>query len=398
MKTAKSMCLFAAAAAVLLSGCFNPAGSIQDETSPVWTGSQTDAWEEPDPFEVKVWIGGEAGNRNAARRSIAGPDDTQLAVGADSVRNFAQLIVMDEERNITAVVEERRRDDSPTVDFTVDSLPFNKTYHFLLLMGHWERDYANETPNDGEYRYLDRPPTLLAAGLASRKIAQNDPSVTISMHSIQVDTKFIPDNLIKYKETEPELVNGHPKIVPLETGATWNFTWTVRGEGAYDALETAQNLANLSGSDPGYAAAGLKFKEHRIMVETTRTGTPLQDITGSITGKWDSDIKGVSVTRKIGMFSNGNSGWGYFNLNYIPFNKFEAGDWEGFKTASIYPELYDSAGFPVWIIRNGINDEEQTGDTYFNPSKKWDGLLNGNGGVRFVATTLINRERLAISD
>jgi uncharacterized protein YjdB len=156
----------------------------------------------------------------------------------------------------------------------------------------------------------------------------------------------------------------------------------VRGKGAYDALKRAQDLANRD-TDLGYDAGGLKFKDHKIVVKKN-TVVDGDSVTGSVTQKWDSGVQGFSVTWPIGEVTESNSGSGYFNLGYIPFGKFNGNDWTAFKSASAYKTLYNGEGLPRWIIRNGINDAEQDGNTYFSSFKKWDGTINGNGAVCFA--------------
>jgi hypothetical protein len=394
MKNTKLMYLFAAtAAAVLLSGCFNPIMiSLPQEEDPlVLTDTQASAWEESEPFTVEVKIGGEEGRKRSAARSIAGPDGIQTINGDFSIRNFGQLVVMDNERKIVAVVEERRENDNLSVDFAVNFLPIDKTYHFLLLMGHWERDYAEEAAaNDGKYHYSeDKAPTLLAVGCATKdiKLTEDEQSITITMYPVQVDTKFTSGDTGKYDEVEPLVLNGQPQRVLLNTAPDkWAFTWTMRGEKAYAQLKHAQELA-VAGGDPGYHANGLKFKTQKIEVTGgTKAGTA---ITPGVVLAWDSAVIG-----EIGKLNSGDSGSGYFNLEYVPFNKFNAGDWPvSVMSASLFKTKL-AKDIPVWIIRNGINDAEQDENTYFDAWKEFgteiskNNRVNGNGAVRFSATSI----------
>jgi hypothetical protein len=68
-----------------------------------------------------------------------------LAIGEHSVRNFLQLVVLDKNEKIVEVIEDRRADDSPVTELAVKNITFGERYSFLLLMGHWERNYEAET-------------------------------------------------------------------------------------------------------------------------------------------------------------------------------------------------------------------------------------------------------------
>jgi hypothetical protein len=95
----------------LLSGCFTPVsdgvplgGFPGEEQTPARTSSWSDVWTEPKPFNVTLQVKGAASNPAAeslGSRSIAGPTGMQLALnGLDSIRNFVQLVVMDDEGTI----------------------------------------------------------------------------------------------------------------------------------------------------------------------------------------------------------------------------------------------------------------------------------------------------------
>jgi hypothetical protein len=141
MKNAKTtlfaLGILAFSLAVLLSGCFNPITAIPPK--------QGDPAVEP--FPVDILIGKDA----ADARSVAGPDADRIK---GDIRNIIQLIVVNESGQIVAFDEVRRGsgiEDSAVL--RVDSIPFGQIYHFLLLMGHWERDYEAEAA-DGIDEYL----------------------------------------------------------------------------------------------------------------------------------------------------------------------------------------------------------------------------------------------------
>jgi hypothetical protein len=396
------MRLFTAAAVILggggilgflLSGCFSPAAADLPPENPVWNVNRANTWQEPDPFEVKVWIGGEGEKRNAVRRGIVGPGGWQLIKGEYSIRSFAQLVVTDDKGNIIEVVEDRRTDAGSSTELVVENITFDNTYNFLLLMGHWERNYAGEKENPGQYQYKDGPPTLLAAGFKSQTVTAKNSLITIAMYPIQVDTKFTTGG--GSGKVEPFMVDGNPREVFLYAANTWKFAWTVKGEGARSALLDAQNTAASSRN-----GTALKFKRRRSTVETTKKASPEKPSSkseGDSGGEWSWDSAGgeILVQQDIGQAASGDTGWGYFNLEYVPFGMLSKGDWAKFKEAAPdYQGFYDTDGVPVWIIRSGVNDAKQDDRTRFiwdNPSaaamEKWDGTANGNGGVRFKATS-----------
>jgi hypothetical protein len=139
----------------LLAGCFDPITAVPPQRH---DGGHA-------PFTVDVLIGG------GGARSIAGPGFVEIKKN-DGIRNFMQLIVLDEAGEVCFFQEDRRESVEETAAvFTIENIPYGKEYHFLLLMGYWE--------HDGSFNYYDgvempdddpRPPTLLTAGLTSKEI------------------------------------------------------------------------------------------------------------------------------------------------------------------------------------------------------------------------------------
>jgi hypothetical protein len=411
----------------LLPGCFNPlaAGSPGVAKTP---GGPADVWTEPEPFEVAIQIRQANPDTSLGGRSIAGPGNMQMTMrGTDSIRNFAQLIVMDpESRSIVFASQQRRENDADTgTEFPVNNLTIGRTYVFFLLMGHWERNYSAGTTT---YEYKNLPPTLLAAGLAEPELKEGSQTITIAMFPIQVDTKFTPlENTAAQGQNpvEPLMVNYQPFPAFLYTApGAWRFDWTVKGQGAYRALNYAQYLARAREDDRlGFLYQTTMVKRGTASYAPTAsfpTPFPTPDSGATSVTNFGSDIgsdngllfinwtkdDGLPVTvtiDKVKVEANSSTvttdyGWGYFNLAYVPFGKLDPKDWERFRDD--YPAFYTSeleagnatipAGLPRWIIRNGINDKQQNEGTRFSPSKPWNddpsAAVNGNGGVRFVGT------------
>jgi hypothetical protein len=295
MKKTKLLGLFSAGfLAVLLAGCFNPIEAIppkQDDLS-------------IEPFTLDVLIGKDAKDG----RSIAGPDAARIK--GTGIRNIVQLIVADSSGKIVAFDEVRRGSDAEKKALLrIDSISFRQTYHFLLLMGHWERNYtAEKAAGDGKYKYTDEPPTLLAAGLKEQHITGSG-KVTVTMWPVVVDTVFTAGGLT----LQPVVTDGRPGKAALHP-VDWSVTWTIKrgtsGNGLTD-LVAAQNIA------PNNAEETLHLKKRQTLVRDG-TGTDDEEI-------WDpADLSGNVITQPIGTYTSGfgrigKEGAVNFKLEYIPF-------------------------------------------------------------------------------
>jgi hypothetical protein len=360
MKNAKLFSLFASGfLALLLAGCFNPITVIPPK--------QNDA--NIDPFTVDILIGKDAGDA----RSIAGPDADRIK---GNLRNIIQLVVVDGSGNIAAFDEVRREsDDDEEAVLRIDSIPFGQTYYFLLLMGHWERNYTAETQNGtGQYIYdAARAPTLLAAGLREQHVTGSG-KVTVTMWPIVVDTVFTSGNLT----AAPAAAAGKPGKVtlhPVEWGVTWTIQRGLTGNGLTDLVK-AQKIT-------GSAGETLESGSIQTMVRE-----------GAGDGVWSSAaLSGTSgnlITRSLKAYTEGFGRIGAegsvtFKLEYVPFNLTDAAAWSRVDDEKSAFNL--EAGGPVWIIRNGVNDLAQDDKTDFtafhNIGNTGMSAVNGNGAVRY---------------
>jgi hypothetical protein len=340
--------------AVLLAGCFNPMVTIPPDTA-------ENAQAQAQSFTVDIFIG-----PDTQSRSIAGPDNARIM---GDIRNIIQLIVMDDSGKIVVFNEVRRKNDAEKdVKLIIEAIPFGKTYHFLLLMGHWERDYGAEA--GGNYEYTDNPPTLLAAGLWDQLITGNG-KVTMTMWPIVVDTTFTSG----IRTAGPVVNMGKPEAASL-LPVDWDVTWTLKrgltGNGLMD-LVNAQKIPDSAAGD----ALLLKSTPQTMVRE------------GTVAGTWsDAVLNGNVITRSIKEYTSGfkkigTKGSVNFKMEYVPFNLTGAGEWSGAGTSAF--DL--RKGGPVWIIRNGVNDLAQDGDTDFNRFHNIGNAgmesANGNGAVRF---------------
>jgi hypothetical protein len=177
------------------------------------------------------------------------------------------------------------------------------------------------------------PPTLLAAGL-SGAITIPSHAVTeieITMHCIDVKPSFISD--------DSKTASVENDVFQLAPGKTWQAAWKINGLEGLDKFKIF-NSAAISGSNaevPGKA------------------------------GLSQFQFNGTTVTANIA----GLQGAAYFNLPYTPLAD---KSWSGFNNGTA----------PVWIIRNGLNDKPQDGNTDFQALAGGDTAKNGNGAVRFT--------------
>jgi hypothetical protein len=142
------------------------------------------------------------------------------------------------------------------------------------------------------------------------------------------------------------------------TPGVWNLEWTVlkgnSGNG-FEQLIAAQQA--IGGGDT------LEYQSRKTIVRGTGSSGPAPA----------PQIAGNKITQNIGQYTaTANAvGSANFNLEYVPFG--EKANWGG-------------QNKPVWIIRNGVNDEPQNTNTTFADSAVWNGTTNGNGAVAFAVT------------
>jgi hypothetical protein len=376
MKTEKFIFFAFGILAVLLAGCFNAV----TVGSPGPEGGEESILDYS-PFPVDIIIG-----EVNPSRSIAGPSTERIK---GDIRNIIQLIVMNDVGDVIAFDEIRRAgEDEKEAVLNIPAIEFNKNYHFLLLMGHWERDYALEQTGSGVYVYKNGSPTLLAAGLED-KFVTGSGIITITMWPIVVDTKFttVDATIVPSKMVEPVVTDGEPlKASLLPVG--WKVTWTINrgvasGNGLVDLIR-AQKIVDNEASN-----SILSLKSKRTIVR----GTGLNDSEVSYTAA-SGDVITLVITDYTGHIHRiGKNGSANFNLEYIPFNKTIG--WNAFDSESVFDLTGNNA--PVWVIRNGVNDAAQNNATNFK--NLGNGIANGNGAVSFmVAAGIPDPGELIIKD
>jgi hypothetical protein len=312
--------------------------------------------------------------KDGSARSVAGPGTDRIK---GDIRNIIQLVVVNDSGKIVAFDEVRRAGELETeAVLSINSIPFGQTYHFLLLMGHWERDYDAES--GGNYVYTSSPPTLLAAGLKNYLVTGSG-KITITMWPVVVDTKFTTSNTgvpAGSGTAEPVIADGKPEkvsLLPVDWGVTWTVKRGASGNGFADLVK-AQKVVN------GGAGDELLVKSKQTVVRGTGLGESAPSETNTTTGNVISS--GSIGTYTSGITRIGTEGSANFKLEYVPFNLTGAAAWNMIGEGESAFNL--SNGGPVWIIRNGVNDLAQDGNTDFNTlGKTGNASANGNGAVAF---------------
>jgi hypothetical protein len=277
--------------------------------------------------------------------------------------------VVDNQGNIQAFAEDRRTGDADENAFlSIESIEFGKTYHFLMLMGYWK--------HDGSYNYTEtEPPTLLAAGLRDQEVTGSG-KITVVMWPIVVDTEFKSGS----RTAAPEVNAGTPgkvSLLPFYWSVTWKVKKGVSGDG-FEELVKAQKVipANVNKSNllvNSKPAIIAKAGEAESLVT-------LDEVIGNeITLSSIGDGNGSCTA---GITKIGTEGTVQFKVEYVPFNLTSGEVWTNNKSKF----NLDGSNVPVWIIRNGVNDDAQNTDTNFNNFATAGSTANGNGAVAYVVT------------
>jgi hypothetical protein len=358
-----------AAFIVALVGCVNPLSYTEasweapSADAPASGGEYADVPStgvQPEEFTVTLGTGAGGGSR-----AVAGPGAGTVRYG--SIRNTLQVIVVNQAGNTVVDFKQvrRTRDIETGATIAVENVVTGGTYHFLVLMGHQERDYDNES--GGIYKYkTGQAPTLLAAGFTTATISgAAGETITVTMNPVVVDTVFEYDNTM----TGAALAG-----VTLCQGVTAELIWTVTS-GFAPLINAQKKISGKENENTLLFKAGKTIVRHGVTVDEP----PVNSLDGI-------NFNAITLA-DIGTTAVGD-GSANFNLKYVPFNLIGT----AWGSESLKAEVIKEASDPVWIIRNGINDEAQNNYTVFlNPAETsscpWNGTggtkYNGNGAVRF---------------
>jgi hypothetical protein len=306
-----------------------------------------------------------------------GPDAGTIHLG--SIRNVAQLIVADSQGKIVAFDQRRREKDVDNVTLTARDLEAGETYHFLLLMGHWQYKAENNKYKYDEYN--DAPPTLLAAGFTSLTLEPGYNTLVIKMKPLVVDTVFTYGaSGITLGAALP--ATGEP-LVTLPQGTPASLTWKVISD--ITPLIDAHKVIP-AGGDKGVT---ITWDDHWFNGITTK-GEGLTQDSPVLSGTYSNEITQSLNTATV------MDGHAYFNLKYAPFGITDKDVWNGYNPEDM-TWASTTSGFPQWIIRNGVNDDPQDEDTSFpkavtqSNTDPWFGTgKNGNGAVVFSVKSVLD--------
>jgi hypothetical protein len=374
--------------ALSLAGCLYPIGPSKTTNTAGENSPKTEETPPVKPFSVDIVIG-----EQPAARSVVGPDSIRIQ---GDIRNVFQLVVMDDtSKKIAAYVEKRLTAGDTAMELVIESLPFGKTYHFLLLMGYWDQVGGNNNP----YDYVNTaPPTLLAAGLKTEPVNESK-IVTVTMWPVIVDTKF---NSGTAEPVSPVVQAGVPQAAKLYPGV-WDVKWTIQrgvgGNGLADLVK-AQKAADAGAGDTLQSDGAPQFKQNGgAGIDTSLSEPSAWNIIRNTIGTFGwNDIGQVS-----------GKGYVNFNLAYAPFNLTAADSWQTVKesfveaaTESVFH--IDTGQVPKWIIRNGVNDLAQDSNTNFVNFMRLtgdtlaDSNANGNGGTLFTVELPTYSAALKVTD
>jgi hypothetical protein len=382
--------VMAAAVIGAVSGCMNPLHPAGTAGAPSAGGPVVDAPSAGggagiagEDFTVTLRVG-EDGGTGGPSRAVTGPDAGGIQFGA--IRNIAQVIAVDAETGEIADFQQalREKDQDTGIPLKVHNLWAGKRYHFMVLMGHRERDYAEEAKtgpwtDTSPYIWKDNDddvtPTLLAAGfLADQTIPDGGTTIAVTMKPLVVDTAF---------EYGGVTAQAALPVTELPSGVGASLAWTITG-GGLAALADAQKKAGSQGVvvvGPGWGEVAFKDKTTILILDPVPD--PPETPSPPVLGGPDHN----RIVLPLGARDAGVSGSASFNLKYVPFSLRKTdtkNPWDG----------YNGGNEPEWIIRNGINDLAQNAGTVFpNPSapkaSPWNGTAadkrNGNGAVAFTA-------------
>jgi hypothetical protein len=311
-------------------------------------------------------------------RSVAGPPANRLETIGLGIRNYIQVVVMSKDttdRTVHGFLEHRQKNaGDTTVDLTIGGLDWDGTYRFLVLVGYWERTYAESPGTD--YQYTSAAPTLLLAGITEGSPGEFQGDVPVLLDSLWVDTGFAgPEGT----RLEPEVTDGKPQTVELFPGA-WTARWRIRGYGFDNLVKAGGKRAARIEELVGGAARmkGIVGIGAAAPVQVTLADESLKDTGGANDqgfGPWDLAVDLSPYTKSF----TDTTGFVNFNLDYRPFGP-DTVTWGAHSPAA-----------STWTIRNGVNNAVQNDGTTFSVTgaAQWNKATdsphrNGNGGVRFA--------------
>jgi hypothetical protein len=363
-------------AVFLVAGCPNPTTSSEASFQGQAQDIGTERFEEDSPykpFPITIQVGG-----GGVSRSIAGASEDRLRTLGIETYNYAQVIAMDSGGQVVFFGAYRVPNSTvKSMTYRIEDLNEDASYTFLILMGHWQRDYTEESDPSTEFVYVEEAPTLLAVGYEKIKPVSD---IKINMFPLIVDTAFTTTNPVVtdkgFAERQPPVASYRPGEVVL-LPVDWTVRWILSGTGLINLLKAQEDASGSGISLEAIASSG-------TITRDTDSSLPVSSPVTAIGGKTKTTITaslGSSVLGKTGIELIGTEASVNFRLDYVPLGS-------AYNDLDKWP---DTGAIPKWVIRNGINDEPQNADTVFDTISVWDGTTsNGNGAVRFSIAGVTN--------
>jgi hypothetical protein len=335
-------------AAALLWGCLNPASiGAPDGNSDF---SEPGTGEAEGDFTVTLRVAGSGGEGDS--RAIVGPQSGAIRYG--QIRNIVQVIVVDIDGQLVDFQQAVRNNDTETsTTVYVRNLWPGRKYHFLVLTGHKDRNYSEEILG-GNYSFKSGSPTLLAAGFLPNWDRGDQDTVTITMRPLTVDTRFTYMAGEVLNNNHAKLPSAGGNVLPPGAGDP-KVVWQLVGGGGSDLLAAHQ----IKSSEINNWGGLFPTKIIRFGDTYTTSSTNMVD---------------DKLSLDLGSSDNGTESIVAFNLTgYVPFG---------------FPSMDTFLDFDQWVVRNGVNDDEQNENTVFpKPETKLDTSIwgatgsNGNGAI-----------------
>jgi hypothetical protein len=282
-------------------------------------------------------------------------------------------VVVNTETGEIAAFDEQRKAGSSSVDalLTIDDINYGDEYGFLILLGYWPRNFSSENPsgNTVTYVYDDSAlvkPVLLAAGYTSQVVTGNG-TVMIDVWPLIIDTSLVQGN-VTIQPSIGEASYIYQGAMPSQV--IWKIGKKADGsENGLEALIKSSVPADTGANGPLPVSA----KKHYVDLTSSDYTTPT-----STTNVFNHALPVKNAMADIGTTYGVN-----FEIEYVPFNKTTGADWTNYNSKSKFTL---GANPPVWIIRNGLYNEKQTGATNFSlfgkPNVTYDyKYFNANGGI-----------------
>jgi uncharacterized repeat protein (TIGR02543 family) len=314
-------------------------------------------------------------------RSVAGADEEQIRTGVGTLRNFFQLILVDEAApdQIWDFAEEKSTPEVARPTLTAGFL-INHTYSILILMGHKAGDNI--------------APTLLASGFLKKQLAAGENRLEIPLTPIVVGAEFTHYDAPADVRQPGRLA----RAVGLDAGKGYTLVYTLgsgtrpAGGRPEDALQvtSGDGLAPLKAADKA-AFHGLNNfippDGLRLVDNVARYSFNTAGATADVPDWYDTH--GVHSTNGVATYTvdsgaaNPNVGSVYFNMVYAPFGLDAPDNWKDRGKFS-----RPIADVPTWVIRNGLSDAPQDEATDF-AAYPADGK-NANGAISVGAVDPAN--------